>query len=328
MKYPPLLLPLLLCGCGRYADFTLPAVQAANQPPTYSWTPQPNPVLARSASWDSVDALNPAVIVGRDGRLFNFYSGFDGHTWHTGLATSTDGLSWQKEGRVLSPDPQTWEGNYIAANGSARLVNGEYLYWYQAGEMGHTRLALARSIDGRNWRKESQPVLEHGPRGSWDEISLGDPDVIRLGDTYYLFYLGEDRARRQRLGLATSPDGVTWTKLRSNPILELGDLGHFDERGLGEPAVWQNHGYWMLYTGRDKSENRRMGLAYSRDGVQWQKIPSPVIAGREAWNQSVVCDASVLANGSQVRVWFGGGNVPHPAERINGQIGYGELKAP
>ncbi len=106
MKYASLLLPLLLCGCGRYADFTLPAVQASTHPATYSWTPQPNPVLARSANWDSVDALNPAVIVGRDGRLFNFYSGFDGRTWHTGLATSTDGLSWQKEGRVLSPTPK------------------------------------------------------------------------------------------------------------------------------------------------------------------------------------------------------------------------------
>jgi hypothetical protein len=110
------------------------------------------PVLARSAGWDGVDALNPSVIAGGDGKLLNFYSGFDGQTWHTGLATSSDGVSWTKQGKVLSPDPRTWEANYIAANGSALRVNGEYLYWYQAGAMGHTRLGLARSTDGRTWR--------------------------------------------------------------------------------------------------------------------------------------------------------------------------------
>jgi predicted GH43/DUF377 family glycosyl hydrolase len=272
-----------------------------------------------------VDALNPSVINGPDGQLLNFYSGFDGRTWHTGLATSSDGVSWTKRGKVLSPDPRTWEANYIAANGSALLVNGEYFYWYQAGAMGHTRIGLARSADGRTWRKEPAPVLELGPRGAWDEVSLGDPDVVQIDGTYYLYYLGEDRARRQRLGVAQSTDGVTWTKLRSNPVLELGDMGHFDERGLGEPAVWRDNGYWMLYTGRDTKENRRMGLAYSQDGVTWKRVATPLIEGTEAWNSKVVCDASVLVDGTKVRVWFGGGDVAHPAERLNGQIGYGEL---
>jgi predicted GH43/DUF377 family glycosyl hydrolase len=321
---PLLLLSVTLCGCGRYADFSLPTVNASTGQ-NYEWRAESVPVLKRSPGWDGVDALNPVVIVGRDGRLVNFYSGFDGRTWHTGLATSSDGLNWKKEGRVLSPDPQTWEGGYIAANGTARLVNGEYLYWYQAGEMGHTRIGLARSRDGRTWVKEPMPVLELGPRGAWDEVSIGDPDVILVDGTYYLYYLGQDRARQQRLGVARSTDGVVWTKLRANPVLELGEMSHFDERGLGEPAVWRHNGYWMLYTGRDAKEERRMGLAFSRDGVTWRKLSSPVIAGDQTWNSHVVCDASVLLDGDKVRVWFGGGNVAHPAERLNGEIGYGEL---
>ncbi len=97
-----------------------------------------------------------------------------------------------------------------------------------------------------------------------------------------MFYLGMDRARRQRLGVAMSGDGVSWYKLRSNPILELGDYGAFDENGLGEPAVWAARGYyWMLYTGRDRNEVRRLGLARSRDGVRWEKLPM-VIARRTA----------------------------------------------
>ena len=45
-----------------------------------------------------------------------------------------------------------------------------------------------------------------------------------------MFYLGEDRAGRQRLGVARSLDGEHWQKLRSNPILEAGKYGSFDER--------------------------------------------------------------------------------------------------
>ena len=314
---------VLLSSCARYGDFILPTSSVTGGTQA-SWHPEAAPVLTRG-DWDAVDVLNPSVIRGHDGRLFNFYSGFDGRTWHTGLATSNDGHHWTREGRVLSPEPQNWEGTYIAANGSARLVDGEYSYWYQAGALGQTRIGLARSRDGKVWRKEAQPVLELGPRGAWDEVSIGDPEVIRVGSQYYLYYLGQDRARRQRLGVATSSDGVTFTKLRSNPILELGDAGHFDERGLGEPAVWRHDGYWMLYTGRDKLEFRRMGLAYSHDGVSWRKLPAPVIAGDSEWNRQVVCDASVMESDGKIRVWFGGGNVPHPAERINGQIGYGEL---
>jgi predicted GH43/DUF377 family glycosyl hydrolase len=149
--------------------------------------------------------------------------------------------------------------------------------------------------------------------------------VIRSGGRYYMFYLGMDRARRQRLGVATSDDGVSWHKLRGNPILELGEYGAFDEKGLGEPAVWAARGYyWMLYTGRDHNEARRMGLARSRDGVRWEKLPM-VIAGSEAWDSKVICDPTVIANGDRVTVWFGGGDVAHPAQNIDGQIGLATL---
>ena len=108
-------------------------------------------------------------------------------------------------------------------------------------------------------------------------------------------------------------------------MLELGDLGAFDETGLGEPAVWQEQGsYWMLYTARDRREVRRLGLARSQDGVRWQRVTTdPVLAGPHPWNSAVVCDPTVLpAESSGVHVWFGGGNRAEPAENLNGQIGY------
>jgi predicted GH43/DUF377 family glycosyl hydrolase len=306
----------LLPGCGRYQDFTLPD-PGAPQPGSYVWQPRPDAVIPNL----DVDTLNPSVLPWQ-GALLNLLSVYDGKTWHTAAATSRDGLQWQPGPRVLSPDSKTWEGAYIAANGAAIAHHGELLYYYQGGLP--PRIGLARSRDGRTWTREPLPVVGFGPRGAWDERAAADPYVIEQDGRLYLYYLGEDRARRQRLGLAVSTDGLHWTKLRSNPILEIVE-GSFDENGLGEPAVWRARGsWWMLYTGRSRSEVRRMGLARSQDGVRWQRT-ALVITGSEPWNAKVVCDATVLAGEDRVRVWFGGGDVAHPAENLHGRIGYGEL---
>jgi len=315
------LLPLflLLSGCGRYARFSMPAAGPA-EPGAYSWHSRPVPVIPNLA----VDTLNPSVIRWKDG-LLNLLSIYDGRTWYTAAAFSTGplGLDWSPPRPVLSPEPRTWEGNYIAANGAAIVFRNEILYYYQAGSP--PRIGLARSADGEHWSREAQPVLDFGPRGAWDERAAADPYVLEAAGKLYLFYLGEDRARRQRLGLAVSGDGVHWTKHKDSPILEPGEAGAFDENGLGEPAVWQAHGsYWMLFTGRARNEFRRLGLARSSDGVHWTRTPL-VISGSEPWNAKVLCDPTVIVDGDAVRVWFGAGDTPHPAENIHGQIGYADL---
>ncbi len=322
-----LLITMTLAGCSGYETFTLPRQTGGQVAVAFQWSPGSNPVLSpgKTGDWDSVDALNPSV-VRRSGAYYNMYSGFDGRTWSTGMATSHDGNTWTKLGKMLSPGPAAWEGNYIAANGSLLVLGEEFFYWYQAGSP--PVIGLARSRDGRNWLKNQQAVLAPGPRGSWDERGVADPYVIRVSDQLYMYYLGEDRARRQRLGVARSADGVRWQRLRSNPVLELGEAGSFDENGLGEPAVFTSYGrYWMLYTGRDRSEYRRIGQAWSLDGVTWQRLPAgTVLAGNQAWNSKVVCDPSVLIEENRIRVWFGGGDMAHPAENVHGQIGLASLE--
>jgi hypothetical protein len=299
---------LFLSACGHYSDFTLPNVSGGDPTLTFAFDEHPEPVLTRGSAHD---VLAPSV-AGRD----LFYSAWDGKTWSTLRATPTSATTWQPGGAVLEPDPHTWEGSYIAGNGAALEVNGEIWYWYVAGPRDRPRIGLAR-----NWRKEPRPVLEPGPYMSWDEYGVADPYVIRLSDTFYLYYLGEDRAWRQRLGVARSTDGIHWQKLRTNPILETGPPASFDEN-LGEPAVWQSDGfYWMLYTGRAANEQRRLGLARSTDGVNWTKLPA-IFSGAHAWDSQVICDPTVRGR----EVWFGGGDIASPDENLHGQIGYGVLR--
>src|SRR6202035_5317424 len=107
MKCSLLLFCLLFSSCRRYADFQLPGLSPAEPQVHYQWEPRTAPVLTHGApgDWDSHDALNPSI-VRRGAVYYNFYSGFDGKNWRTGLATSADGFEWKKEGPLLSPDPQ------------------------------------------------------------------------------------------------------------------------------------------------------------------------------------------------------------------------------
>ena len=281
---------------------------------------QSEPVIQRTGERD---ILNPSVVRTSTGWM-NLYSEFDGKTWHTARATSADGRAWKKEGRVLSPDPGTWEGNYIAANGSLLFEGGEYWYWYQAGAHDVPNIGLARSKDGRTWRKAPKPVIEPGPRGSWDERGVGDPYGLKLGGEFYIYYLGQNRARQQQIGVARSEDGVHWTKLLSNPVLTMPwpGTGSADENGLGEPAVWQGNGwYWMIFTGRSATEQRTLIGARSADGVHWARLGT--VHGAAAWDREVVCDPTVVVDGAEVRLWFGGGDVARPDENVHGQIGSG-----
>lgn len=320
---PPLALvasaALLLSSCGRYRDFTLPPQKSGEASFAITWTAQPGPVLTPGATgeWDSVDVLNPSVVrLGRE--YFNFYSGFDGTRWHTGIATSQDGLGWRKLGRILSPQSSR---DYIAANGAAVPFRNSLLYYYQSGRIPRIGLATVESLRVAS----TAIVLEPGPWDSWDERGVADPYVIEQNGRLYMYYTGMDRARRQRLGVATSEDGHTWYKFRGNPVMELGGYGDFDENGLGEPAVWSHQGsYWMLYTGRAHNEVRRLGLARSEDGVHWKRLPD-VFHGEQSWDAKVICDPSVLVDGGRIRVWFGGGNVARPDENLHGKIGYSEL---
>ena len=146
-------------------------------------------------------------------------------------------------------------------------------------------LAVSARMPGARGARSPGPSWIHGPYMSWDERAVADPWVLRIEPYFYLYYLGQDRAGRQRLGVARSRDGIGGRSCAPARLLELGDAGAFDENGLGEPAVWNSHGfYWMLYTGRDpRKSTAAWAWRAPLDGVHWRKRPA-VFAGAEAWD--------------------------------------------
>jgi predicted GH43/DUF377 family glycosyl hydrolase len=260
----------------------------------------------------------------------SYYSGYDGKVWRTGLATSTDGLTWTKfaGNPILAPGEGGYGRKNIAANGDAILIGGNVHYYYQGrNEAGVTAIGLATSADGVAFRKFSPgPVIDVGPKGAWDGAAVGDPNVIAHDGAYYLYFLGMNAAGVQRLGVARSVDGAVWEKFAGNPVLDAGAAGTFDENGVGEPAVvFCAPNFYLLYAGRDARERRNLGLAVSRDGVNWRKLTTAGLVPaemRRAWDSQVICDPSIIRDQhGGLMVYFGGGDAAEPAQNLHGNIG-------
>ena len=152
------------------------------------------------------------------------------------------------------------------------------------------------------------PVLNVGPEGSWDEKAVVEPFVIVDGDTYKMWYGGFD-GTNYRIGYATSPDGINWTKAYDiNPVLDLGEAYSWDDEVVSAPCVlFDGAIYRMWYNGSDGT-NYRIGYATSPDGINWTKNIEPVLdLGSEGrWDDEEVFAPSVVLYHEQYIMYYSG----------------------
>jgi parallel beta-helix repeat protein len=182
---------------------------------------------------------------------------------------------------LLIDKPVRLEGGYEATN------------WTRDVEQYQT------VIDGSN----SRPVW-----GAWDETRVRYPTVVTDDGGYQMWYVGYDRNEVGRIGYATSPDGLNWTKHPGNPVLGVGSGSVWDSEGFESPFVVKEDGiYKMWYGGRGASDDYwRTGYATSTDGVSWTKYPkNPVIdVGDKGWNNRIAQGPYVLREGGSYKMWL------------------------
>ncbi|WP_024873689.1 family 43 glycosylhydrolase [Saccharomonospora piscinae] len=88
-----------------------------------------------------------------------------------------------------------------------------------------------------------------GDPGGFDAVHTCDPSVIRVDGTYYLYYTGAagDHAHGNAIGVATSTDGVNWTRAAEGPVVTAAHDDHRDNTyGTGQPAAVHLDGWFYL----------------------------------------------------------------------------------
>jgi len=154
-----------------------------------------------------ISAQYPYVI--KDGSTYKmWYTGF-GTTPDIYYATSPDRVTWTNYGKVLTHPTGT---TYAAAPSVIKEVGGIYKMWYSCQNYNwNTEIYYATSADGISWTQLGK-VLPKGPAGSFDSVYACQGYVFMDAGMYKMYYKAYDSGKVSRFGLATSPDGIAWTK--------------------------------------------------------------------------------------------------------------------
>jgi predicted GH43/DUF377 family glycosyl hydrolase len=180
-----------------------------------NWSPYAgNPVMVPEnyGTWDSQD-VQPSGIIKENGVYKLYYTGFSDayDTWSIGLATSVDGINWEKYPNPVLQASSYWEYQLV---GSAIVKYDDSYYLYYTGRnMPYYSIGVAVSSDGINFTKyPGNPILTSTQQ--WEANGVVDGNVIIENGGFKMVY---GNSFSSGFGLATSSDGLNWTKANNNP---------------------------------------------------------------------------------------------------------------
>jgi hypothetical protein len=267
-------------------------------------------------------------------------------TGRIGLATSTDGLRWERVpgpatlGAVFDPhpDPARFDSSHVGI-GDIWREGDLYWMWYFGGDHSLQKIGPmeikgfpmasggAVSRDGLHWQRLEGPhrgaMLAAGAAGEFDEIMAAWPQVLPLADgTWRMYYHGLDRRQRYTMGWAESADRLYWRK--RGPLLGPGATGRFDDAGVATRHILRFGSDWvMFYEGCRKRPDspievdRQIGVATSCDGLDWQRVDGPgrdgcvleqAPAGSGRWDHQLGCPWVVVMPDRTLRLYYIGSN--------------------
>ena len=312
MKNWILLLAFLLSACGSTA-----ITPESPTPPTATTIPTPRPsvfeepdfvfqgddpsvpILTREPSPEIKNLyINPGAVIFHAGQFHMFFNSFTAWpgTVLVGYARSEDGLSWQmvQDEPVFSSE-QVEYGNGRADVSSVLVTeDGTWVMYFHTVSSGNPPMVIGRATAASplgTWSVDAEPLLVPGPEDSWDEQSLFWPNVVKDEEGYRMYYGARDNQANFAIGMATSQDGIAWTKYddpetndaryaTSDPVLQPST--EWESKKVDRPRVqFTPDGWVMIYQGGPSVEQR--GLASSDDGIHWRPYPENPLFTRDTF---------------------------------------------
>lgn len=315
--------------------------------PNIQFTVHPgNPVLARADTdgWggESGTIFAPHVIE-QDGQFYMFYTGSADRTdapFGVGLATSADGIQWtaHEENPILEPDGTGYDA--MCVSGGIPLFDGSQWVLYFAanstpcdGPGKHIGRAVAADPSGP-WVSDPDAILEAGSAGEWDAGFILPHAVIRTDDGYVMFYSGGEEyllPLPRLIGVATSPDGVVWTKHNdpatteapyadSDPLIEVNDDGTENYLQTWAIDVLKTPEGWEMFFSAACPKNtattptcpKMIFFGTSEDGIHWKTYRNPEMGVLSCvqvvgqWAENCICYPSVIKHETEYLLYFTG----------------------
>ena len=254
----------------------------------------------------------------------SFYNGIENWPAHVrvGYATSSDGKSWDKQSEdwLFTGEGIDWTGTSLFVHDVIVLEDGTWAAYFST-VTSSTQLCVGSDRDGDGTgpfgpldgaQRSHRP--QQGPEGAWDSDGVVDPSVVRVGDELWMYYDGNIAGSRA-IGLATSSDGVEWTKYDDpataavgDPLVTAGSDGEWDENGVYDPqVVITDEGFVMSYFARSPGTSAPVyeaGLAYSNDGLVWEKDPDGPHLSSERWGFGGIFLSALVHHANEYLLYF------------------------
>jgi predicted GH43/DUF377 family glycosyl hydrolase len=181
-------------------------------------------------------------------------------------------------------------------------TDGKYFMWYTGLSPNKSHIYAATSDDGINWTPYSKdPVFWPDSQSTWENRYVGSCVVIKVDGVFRMYYSGRNSSESQYspwyIGLAVSTDGFHWTR-RKDPVFS-GILGQWDLKITTSDIEIIDDTYYMYYTGKSYTNDHKIGIATSADGITWERYGgNPIFSNYQTWEGSGFYNPSVLKIGN------------------------------
>ena len=148
---------------------------------------------------------------------------------------------------------------------------GEYHVFYQLNpfeaQNGLKYWGHFRSPDFIQWEllpPAIAPGDDYDLDGCWSGSAVDDDGRLTLIYTGHV----DDKSPKEVQCLATSEDGVHFTKCQNNPVIASPPSGFSED--FRDPKVWKHHNNWYMVVGNGKDGHGQVLLYQSMNLVDWQ----------------------------------------------------------
>jgi len=228
------------------------------------------------------------------------------------------GVKWRKQGHIYAPDGELWWARSHAVLPTAEVVDNTIRVYFASldehryGRIGYVELDA--TDPKRILSEATEPVLDIGQPGAFDDSGVNPSCLVRVGRRRYLYYTGWQRCERVPYmlftGLATGDaGGNVFTKYAPTPVLDRTPGESFSRAA---PFVLIERGVFRMWYWSCESWSREEGgihytgvirYAESTDGIQWTAADRPCIAPDRPDDHSVGRPC-VIVDCGVYRMWY------------------------
>jgi hypothetical protein len=236
------------------------------------------------------------------------------------ILVSQDGKNWSVPSGLTNPIAVPNEGIYA----DATLFyddKSDQLWVYYLNDVSSIvyQESLLRTIsaDGIHW---STPEVLMSGRDTF----VNSPSVGKLGSTYYLWSVNSGvgcYAKTTTMNQRTSSDGVNWSAPLALNVSQPGYVvWHLNV--IPVPLEGQFMSLLAAYPFGSNCDHTKLFFTNSRDGINWQTYPKPVLDSGAGWDSLEIYRSSLLydPDSALFQVWYSA----RDAVKWEWHVGYSE----